>query len=73
MSLKHSFLAVGLAVAAIGAASSAAAADVRIYGLVTTGLQYTNYQNGTTESGVAGKGQVPSDSTIHLSTRDARQ
>lgn len=70
MSLKHSFLAVGLAVAAIGAASSAAAADVRIYGLVTTGLQYTNYQNGTTESGVAGKGQVPSDSTIHFEARE---
>lgn len=61
-------LAALLAATALGAAS---AADLRVYGSLATGLYYLDNQNGTSQAGVAGKGQVPGDSTVHLEGREA--
>ena len=52
------------------ACASAQAASVRIYGLVNTGLYYTNAQGGDSRLKMAGIGETPWDSSIHLEGKE---
>lgn len=67
---KSSVFSAALALALSAVAASASAADFRVYGNVVTGLFYQNNQNGDTTSGLAGKGQVPEDSSIHIEGKE---
>lgn len=67
---KAVWSALGVAACSALLSAQADAADFRVYGSLVTGLYYTDFQDGTNQSGVAGKGQVPSDSTVHLEGRE---
>lgn len=67
---KSSIFAAALGLALTAIATSASAADLRVYGNLVTGIYYQNNQNGDTSSGVAGKGQVPEDSTVHIEGKE---
>lgn len=64
------FAAAAAAAVAALSAGGAAASEVRFYGLVNTGLYYTNPRGADGQLKLAGIGETPWDSSVHLTGRE---
>lgn len=70
MKLKQFARVLGSAVFGLAAAASVQAADVSFSGIYNTGLYYLNPSHGDDSFKLAGVGETPVDSSLHLHAKE---